>query len=177
MKTKKQLKEEQREEEIEQKYENIIECLLILATKDKKIVTMTQFLEILKENYNLKFDIRGSKYNGIYHFLGDISQEFIDENIPNITTIIDFKNELKPFYRLIDTSHIDDFEEEKKFLKKYPNGEEILKNERKKIFEFDWKNWFEILESNEKENEKKIANKINFDLNQEIKLSDIKDKE
>ena len=97
------------------------------------------------------FSIYGNpaEENSIYFYLGEISAECIEERIPNITTLIDFKDELKPFYRLLDTEEMNG-QEEKEFLKKYPKDEvkKILNQERERIFKF---NWNELLTQNDQD--------------------------
>jgi hypothetical protein len=133
---------EQDDEAIQINYEDIF-ILLISLAREKKIITIQQFCDSLKE-FDLSFSIYGNKnpQSNIYCYLGEISQECIDEKIPNITTLIDFKNKLKPFYRLVDTTGMND-DEEKEFLKKYDKNEakKILDEERQKVFAFDWSGW------------------------------------
>lgn len=169
----------------EEKYDITINTLIELAS-NKRIVDITDFCNSLKEK-NLNFSIYGNpiEENSIYFYLGEISADCIEEKLPNITTLIDFKDELKPFYRLIDTGKLND-EEEKEFLKKYPKDEarRILSEERQKVFEFNWnnllnqnnKNEFEFIEeiikqeSNQEKREIVIEARINFpnDLRQQI---------
>lgn len=70
---------------MKQKYNACIEVLKNLAIK-KQTICIQDFLDLLKKDYNIKFSIYGNKNFGIYHLFWDISQDCIDEKIPNITT-------------------------------------------------------------------------------------------
>ncbi len=169
---------------IEEKYNIIIGILVQLAIK-KEIINITNFCNSLKEQ-GLHFAIYGNPTdeNNIYSYLGDISTECIEEQIPNITILIQFPDyQLKGFYRL------NEYREEVKYkantnledaiqLKKIPKDirKKVLQEEVERVFNFDWENFLyqnnetkDVLinqtteqEQNAKTREISIETRINF---------------
>ena len=125
------------------KYKKICEALILLV-KQKNLINSFEFVAFLENKFDLVFSGqgKGKAKIGIFDYLGEISQKCIDEKIPNITTLIGPKYEMKKFYRLVDTTGMND-DEKKEFLKKYDKNEakKILDAERQKVFAFDWNDW------------------------------------
>jgi hypothetical protein len=130
-------------------FEIILQALIELATS-RTIVNIGEFCNILKKK-NLVFSIYGNKRNesSIYYYLGEISGECIKEELPIITTLIDFK-ELKPFYRLKEG--------------------QSLEEEREKVFNFKWQEFHysdlnELTQIDETKREVVLESRIAFPIN------------
>jgi hypothetical protein len=132
MKLSRQLSKEEKQE--------IITDVLINLAKKKRTVSIKTFCNMLKEEELFFSIIPGQRY-GIYFYLGEISVKCKGLQAPILTTLIEFKTGIKPFYDILDKSKCKNNEEVKELYANYPKemGRKILEEERLKVFNFNWK--------------------------------------
>lgn len=136
----------------QKKYDAIFNLLIDIAL-EKQCVNAETFCKRLKEEYGVTFSHIGNKNpdTTIYNYLGDLSQECIDEDLPIITTIINSNYEPKPFHRLFDDIQYRADEEKLNIIANTPKKERTqkLKDEVDKVFAFNWEGLFVNLELQE----------------------------
>ncbi len=145
----------------QRKYEAIWNALYGVVVK-KECITAQNFCQMLKDEYSVVFSHFGNQNSdvSIYNYLGDISQECIEDDIPIITTVINHSYEPKPFHRLFEGVQYRTDEEDTGIIKSTPKKERCdrLKGELEKVWSFNWQKDLETLTTQANEIEEILQN-------------------